>query len=332
MQPKISVIIPFYNVEKYFSECLDSVLSQSYQNIEVICVDDHGTDGSRAIADSYAAKDSRVKVLDPGRNQGAGAARDSGVDVMEGEYFYFLDSDDLLPEHTLKKMYETLERTGADMVTGRFEAFADEDIKALHDSVHSLNATFVLTKELDEQITPQNFQRMLDVTYGVACGKLFSAKFMREKGIRFHPGRIFHEDKGYHLKCIASLPHLACIEDCVLLYRIRASSTMTTETAEQKARRKRDIVTAVQDAVDHIYRMHEKELADELVLLVKSHRSFAPQLTPHYLGGLLRFRWYEHEKLVEFCRVQIYREKVKRDGVKEYRLLGIPIRKEKNMF
>jgi len=151
---------------------------------------------------------------------------------------------------------------------------------------------------------------------------------MRKKGIRFHPGRILHEDKGYHLKCIASLPHLVSISDCILLYRIRANSTMTTETSEQKARRKRDIITAVKDAVSHIYAMHNKKLADELVQLVKSHRSFAPQLETRYLGGLLRFHWYKHEKLVEFCRVQIYREKVKRDGVKEYRLFGLLLKKE----
>jgi len=156
-----------YNAEAYIAECLDSVLSQSYRNIEVICVDDHGKDGTRAIADAYAARDPRVKIVDPGRNQGAGAARDAGVDAMEGEYFMFVDSDDILPPETLTRMYSALERSGADIVTGRFEAFADEDIKALHDSVASLNATFVLTQDLDVQVTPQNFQRMLDVTYGV---------------------------------------------------------------------------------------------------------------------------------------------------------------------
>lgn len=329
MQPKISVVIPFYNVEKYFAECLDSVLSQSYRNIEVICVDDHGQDGSRAIADQYAARDSRVKVLDPGRNLGAGRARDAAVDIMEGEYFMFLDSDDILPEYAVQKMYSALKRTGADMVTGQFKAFADEDLPELHHSVDSLNATFELTRTFDEQITPKNFQRMLDVTYGVACGKLFSTEFMRRKEIRFYSGNILHEDKGYFLKCVASLPHLASIEDLVLLYRIRPSSTMTTETRAQKERRKRDIIIAVNDAVNHIYAMHDKPLADELVQLVQSHRSFAPHFDKKRLGGLARFRWYRHEKLVELFHVELYREKVRRDGVKLYRLLGITFRKDK---
>jgi len=102
MEALISIIIPMYNAEAYIAECLDSVLSQSYRNIEVICVDDHGKDGTRAIADAYAARDPRVKIVDPGRNQGAGAARDAGVDAMEGEYFMFVDSDDILPPETLK--------------------------------------------------------------------------------------------------------------------------------------------------------------------------------------------------------------------------------------
>lgn len=330
MQPKISVIIPVYHVEKYIAACLDSVLSQSYRNIEVICVDDGGKDGSRAIVDAYAAKDGRVKVLDLGGNRGIGPARNAGMDAMTGDYFIFLDSDDLLAENALQNMHEALMRTGADMVTGRFEAFPDEDRADLIHSAGTLNETFRLMHEDDVQVTVQNYQRMLDFSYAVVWGKLFSAEYMRRKGIRFHDSRILHEDKGFWLKIIGSLPHIACIGELVTLYRIRPNSSMTSATKEQKARRKQDIRIAVEDGVAHLYKMHPEALARQLHELTRSHRSFAPQLETRYLGGLLRLRWYRHEKLVEFCRVQIYREKVLRSGVKEYRLFGLCLHKDEN--
>ncbi|WP_458400989.1 glycosyltransferase family 2 protein [Mailhella sp.] len=330
MQPKISVIIPFYNVEKYVAACLDSVLSQSYSNLEVLCVDDCGQDGSRAIVDSYAAKDSRVKVLALDGNRGIGPARNAGMDAMTGEYFIFLDSDDLLVENALQNMYEALVRTGADMVTGRFEAFADEDLPDLIHSAGTLNETFKLMHEDDVQVTVQNYQRMLDFSYAVVWGKLFSSEYMRRKGIRFHDSRILHEDKGFWLKIIGSLPHIACIGELVTLYRIRPNSSMTSATKEQKARRKQDIRIAVEDGMAHIYQMHDEALARQLHELTKSHRSFAPQLESRWLGSLLRLRWYRHEKLVEFCRVQFYREKILRSGVKEYRLFGLLLHKDEN--
>ena len=171
---------------------------------------------------------------------------------------------------------------------------------------------------------------MLDASYAVVWGRLYSAEFMRRKGIRFHDSKILHEDKGFWLKCIGSLPHFVSIRDLVVLYRIRSNSSMTSSAKEQRKRRKQDIRVAVEDGVAHLYKMQPEPLARKLHELTRSHRSFAPQLDPLYFGGLLRFRWYRHEKLVELCRVQIYREKVRRDGVKEYRLFGLLLHRDEN--
>ena len=329
MLPKISVIIPFYNVEKYFAECLDSVLSQSYSNLEVICVDDNGTDSSRAIADSYAAKDSRIKILTLGSNKGIGPARNAGMDAMTGEYFLFLDSDDILTENAIEDLYETLARTGADMVTGRYEAFADEDRPDLKDSVARLTSTFALAHDSDVQVDIHNFQHMLDASYGVVWGKLYSSEFMRRKNIRFHDSNILHEDKGFWLKCIGSLPHYASTSKVVLRYRIRSNSSMTNVTQEQRKQRKLDIRLAVKDGIKHLYAIHSHAVARELHRQTRSHHSYALQLDSSYLGGLLHFRWYEHEKYVGIFFIELYREKIRRDGIKIYRLLGMVLRKKR---
>ena len=329
MTPKISVIIPFYNVEKYFAECLDSVLAQSYSNLEIICVDDNGTDGSRAIADSYAARDSRIRILTLDGNKGIGPARNAGMDAMTGDYFFFLDSDDILTENAIETLYETLVRTGADMVAGRYEAFADENLPELRSSVRRLTSTFSLTHDSDVKVDIHNFQNMLDASYGVVWGKLYSAKYMRRKNIRFHDSNILHEDKGFWLKCIGSLPHYASTSKVVLRYRIRANSSMTNATKEQKNQRKLDIRLSVKDGIKHLYAMHSHFVARELHKQTRSHHSYALQLNSSYLGGLLHLRWYEHEKYVGIFFIELYREKIRRDGIKIYRLLGIVLRKKR---
>ena len=93
MNPKVSIIMPVYNVEAYLRECLDSILVQTLSDIEIICVDDGSTDSSRDILYAYAEKDHRVTVLCQ-QNQTAGAARNYGMSVAKGEYLIFLDADD----------------------------------------------------------------------------------------------------------------------------------------------------------------------------------------------------------------------------------------------
>lgn len=104
-QPKVSVIIPVYNAEKYLRECLDSVVNQTLEEIEVICVDDGSTDGSLDILYEYEEKDSRVKVLKQ-KNQHAGVARNAGIDIAQGEYVHFLDSDDYLTLNAYEVLFQ----------------------------------------------------------------------------------------------------------------------------------------------------------------------------------------------------------------------------------
>ena len=101
------MIIPVYNVEKYLHRCLDSVIAQTYQNLEIICVDDGSIDDSGKICDQYAVRDARIKVIHQ-ENQGLSAARNRGLDAAEGEYIAFVDSDDYILEGMYKKMLDKL--------------------------------------------------------------------------------------------------------------------------------------------------------------------------------------------------------------------------------
>ncbi len=114
MTPLISVIIPVYNVEKYLRRCLDSVIVQTYRNLEIICVDDGSVDESGKICDQYAVRDARIKVIHQ-ENQGLSAARNRGLDAADGEYIAFVDSDDYILEDMYKKMLDKLLNYNVDL-------------------------------------------------------------------------------------------------------------------------------------------------------------------------------------------------------------------------
>ena len=93
--PKISVIVPIFNVEKYLKECLESIINQTFKDIEIICINDGSTDNSLDILNQYAEKDNRIKVITQS-NQGLSAARNTGIKYANGEYISFIDSDDYI--------------------------------------------------------------------------------------------------------------------------------------------------------------------------------------------------------------------------------------------
>ena len=117
--PVVSIILAIWNVEPYIHKCLDSILNQTYKELEIILVDDGSPDNCPAICDEYAAKDTRIKVIHK-PNGGVSAARQDGLDAATGDYIIFLDPDDYVERDMIKCLVEKAEETGADMVTSNF--------------------------------------------------------------------------------------------------------------------------------------------------------------------------------------------------------------------
>lgn len=122
--PKFSIILPIYNTEKYLDRCMDSVLNQTYQDFEIIMIDDGSMDSSPQICDEYANKDSRVKVIHKS-NAGLGYARNTGLEISAGDYVLFLDSDDYISKETLKTVLSRIDETGAEICM--FDYFIKRD-------------------------------------------------------------------------------------------------------------------------------------------------------------------------------------------------------------
>ena len=120
--PLVSVIVPCYNVEQYLPQCIDSILNQTYQNLEVWLVDDGSPDRCGEICDEYAKKDARIKVINK-KNGGLADARNVALDVMTGEYVVFVDSDDYISPTHIEGLYHLIEKYGADVSVNTFCSF-----------------------------------------------------------------------------------------------------------------------------------------------------------------------------------------------------------------
>ena len=180
--PKVSVIIPVYNTEKYLRQCLDSVVNQTLKDIEIICVDDGSTDGSLDILREYESKDSRVKVLTQ-NNLFAGVARNTGMKYATGKYYVFLDSDDFFEPNLLKLQYEKCEKYNADIGLCAVDRFDQSTGKYL-------NSDWMLTKSY---IGSQPFNRetlgnkLFSITIPNPWNKIFLADFVHKHHLQFQP-------------------------------------------------------------------------------------------------------------------------------------------------
>ena len=135
MNQTISVIVPVYNVETYLPHCVSSILSQDYEDLEVILIDDGSTDASGRICDQYAEKDPRVRVIHQ-NNGGAAAAKNTGLRLASGDYLTFADSDDYLEPGAYGFLMKTLLETNADAVQGRSDGHNHRKLRLYREDPH----------------------------------------------------------------------------------------------------------------------------------------------------------------------------------------------------
>ena len=183
--PKISVIIPVFNTEKYLSACLDSVLSQSLKDFEIVAVNDASTDDSPRILQEYAGRDPRIRIVDHDHNKGLLAARVTGIRSARGQYIQFLDSDDELLPDVLKNVFQTAEEQQADIV--HFPL----DVRQRNSAVRSRNLNIVRTRSMPGQKVLQGediFRNFFvdDAYIWMVCQKFYRSEICR-KAVEFIP-------------------------------------------------------------------------------------------------------------------------------------------------
>lgn len=224
MPPKFSVIIPIYNVSKYLDKCINSVLKQTYQDYEIILVDDGSTDLSGEICDVYAKKDQRIKVIHK-KNGGLSDARNAGMGIACGDYYYFLDGDDYISERLLQITMNTIEEQQADMVVMNYTKL-DEKGKIL-ETVHFNNSSHNI--EHVKQKYEYYIQTLLQYYQGwEAWNRVFKGSIIREHHILFTDNsRIFAEDLLFLMMYLQFAKKIVCTEEVLYYYLIRDNSIMS---------------------------------------------------------------------------------------------------------
>ncbi len=221
--PLISVIVPIYNVEEYLSGCLESILSQNFSDFEIICIDDGSTDESGSILEMYASKDSRIRTVHQ-ENKGLSSARNVGLDMARGEYIAFCDSDDYYHPDFLKKLYETITQTQADVVTCSLVATHEKNT-GLFPDLSQFDA------KIDISNNPiETFLTGKKIRTGV-CFKLYRHSSLKE--LRFID-RIYFEDVPFTTMLMMFIHKIAITNYPLYYYYSNPSSIMRTSFTVQK--------------------------------------------------------------------------------------------------
>lgn len=217
MQPLITVIIPVYKVEAYLEACVRSVLAQTYQNFEMILVDDGSPDRCPQMCEELVAEDSRIRVIHK-ENGGLSSARNAGIDAAKGTYLAFLDSDDLWTPLFLERLYRAIQETGAELAVCLFQRFQGDASDVLPEPI----PTEVLTqREAFDCLFNLRNENMV-----VAPNKLYHRELF--DGIRYPVGKL-HEDEAVIHEILGNLHQVAWIDEAHYLYRETPNSITTAK-------------------------------------------------------------------------------------------------------
>ncbi len=216
-----SVIIPIYNVEKYLRDCLNSVINQTYKDLEIILVDDGSPDKCGEICDEYANKDERIRVIHK-KNGGLSDARNAGFSISHGDYIYFLDSDDYIIENAIEKMVSCIEKEKADIVffdsDTLYEDFPDPNYREYFvrsNCYRTEKGSHVLRKQIGKQ-----------EYYSCVQFHFFRRSLLEKNKLKFVKD-MMHEDELFTVLAYIRAERVAQLNEIVYVKRLRANSIMS---------------------------------------------------------------------------------------------------------
>lgn len=217
-QPKVSIIVPVHNVEKYVGQCLESLTKQTMQEVEIICIDDCGKDNSMQIVEQFAQRDKRIKIIKNKKNCGLSYSRNVGIKNATAPYILFCDSDDMLALDACEKMVATITQQNADIAACSMKIIyeANQDLQASDNYLKvTQNGTFDMNKQVQVSCN--------------VCGpaKLYKRKIVQEHGIEFPVG-LRHEDEFFYPAYCIWAKRIAFTSEELYQYRRRVNSIMNS--------------------------------------------------------------------------------------------------------
>lgn len=248
MADLISVVVPVYKVEEYIERCIDSILNQTYRELEIILIDDGSPDRCGEICDQYSVIDNRIKVIHK-TNGGLSDARNAGIQIARGEYITFLDSDDWITDNYIQTLYNLVIKKNADVSACNFirtdtEKIEDSNAQNIIYEFSNIQALEKMCGEFYEQLT-------------VSWGKIFKSELFKE--VRFPIGKI-HEDEFTTYKILYKANKIVFTTEALLYYWQRPDSIMGTGF---KIKNRLHVLEAFEERADFFSRIGQKRLRDK---------------------------------------------------------------------
>lgn len=209
--PKVSIIMPVYNTEKFLIRCLNSIVNQTYKNFELICVDDKSQDNSLCILNEYARKYENIKVIANNENKGQGFCKNIGLEIAKGDYISFVDSDDFISLNFIEEMLFVAINEKADITMSNLR-FETKEKNKFND------------KGLNTCSHKNLYKKLSAVRNGSCCDKIFSTRLIKKYQI-FFPEGIFYEDNDFLLKTIYWSNKLSTTNKCTYFACYNPDST-----------------------------------------------------------------------------------------------------------
>jgi len=218
--PKVSIIIPVYNVENYLRDCLDSVINQTLSDIEIICINDCSTDGSLEILKEYAQKDNRIILINLEENHGQGYCRNLAIDQASGDYVMFLDSDDWLDLKACEIAYNQILQNQNDFVMFNYKKYIPE--KNIYKS--GTNFVKIFGDKINESNLKISEQNSNFIKNCFSTCRIYNRDFLNKNNIRYSILRAF-EDNIFVFNSVVSADNFSVIDKPLYFYRIHSEST-----------------------------------------------------------------------------------------------------------
>ena len=225
MDIKFSVVVPVYNVENYLKCCIESIINQTYKNLEIILVDDGSTDKSSEICDFFQEKDNRIKVIHT-KNGGASSARNIGIENSVGDYLIFIDGDDYWDDNTaLEQVYNNLIQSKSDVLMFGFKKYYESD-NVIEKSKYVFDINHI---DVNSKKNTINYLVKNNLLISSPCNKVININLFSENNLKFREG-IIAEDIDWNLRLAINAGSFDVLNNAFYIYRQRACSITHSKT------------------------------------------------------------------------------------------------------
>lgn len=225
-QPFFSIVMPIYGVEEYLEKAVDSILKQSFQNFELILVDDKSPDNSGKMCDDFARENNKIRVIHHNENMGLSMARNTGINKASGKYIWFMDSDDYVECTLLEKVYDSLLKNKAQVVVfGIEEEYFDEEGDKKKSKQISLETKYFESKE---EVRKSIIDLEESTLYGYAWNKIYDLEYLKQCNIKFEKITLI-EDIMFNIQYFENIEKLNILSDILYYYEKRIGNSLTAK-------------------------------------------------------------------------------------------------------